>query len=116
MSLGDHIRQRRLDLKLEQKDVAQILQASENTIWQWEMGRSELMFRYYPVIMEFLGYCPWGPLQTWGARLDRYRMNLGLSLEKFARELGVDPETLARRLKKGPTASFKKKLMERMKS
>ena len=114
--MGDHIRQKRLDLKLEQKDVAQIIQVSENTVWNWEAKRTEPIIRHYPAIMEFLGYCPWGHLQTWGERLNRYRIHQGLSLEQFAHELGVDPGTLARQLKKNPSAYFKKKVTELIKN
>jgi DNA-binding XRE family transcriptional regulator len=39
-SLGDHIRKRRLDLGLLQKDVAQRLSVSEASIWNWETHRS----------------------------------------------------------------------------
>ena len=112
IALGDHIRQKRLGLRLEQKDVAKIIQVSENTVWNWEAKRTEPIIRHYPAIMEFLGYCPWEHLQTWGERLNRYRIHQGLSLEQFAHELGVDPGTLARQLKKNPSAYFKKKITE----
>jgi transcriptional regulator with XRE-family HTH domain len=108
--IGDHIRQKRLDLKLEQKEVAQIIQVSESTIWNWETNRMEPLARYYPAIMAFLGYCPWEPLQRWEQILERYRIHQGLTLEQFAREMGVDPGTLARQLKNGASAYLKKKV------
>jgi transcriptional regulator with XRE-family HTH domain len=105
-----------LDLKLEQKDVAKMIQVSKNTIWLWENNRCQPGLRFYPVIMYFLGYCPWEHLPAWGERLNRYRIHQGLSLAQFARQLGVDPGTLARQLKKKPSAYFKKKVAELIKS
>ena len=35
-TLGDHIRKKRLDLELLQKDVANIIGINESTIWNWE--------------------------------------------------------------------------------
>ena len=37
-TLGDHLRKKRLDLKLLQKDVARIIGVTESTIWNWEHG------------------------------------------------------------------------------
>ena len=111
-TLGDHIKQKRLDLKLEQKGVAKMIQVSKDTICLWENNRCQPGLRFYPAIMDFLGYCPWEHTQTWGERLNRYRIHQGLSLEQFAQELGVDPGILARQLKKNPSAYFKKKITE----
>jgi transcriptional regulator with XRE-family HTH domain len=101
-----------LYLKLEQKDVAKMIQVSKDTICLWENNRCQPGLRFYPAIMDFLGYCPWGHLQTWGERLNRCRTYQGLSLAQFAQELGVDPGTLARQLKKKPSVYFKKKIAE----
>jgi DNA-binding transcriptional regulator YiaG len=35
-TIGDHLRRKRLDLKLYQKDVAQILGLDTTSIWNWE--------------------------------------------------------------------------------
>ncbi len=40
-TLGDHIRKRRLDLGLEQQQVAARLGVSESTVWNWENDRSQ---------------------------------------------------------------------------
>jgi transcriptional regulator with XRE-family HTH domain len=58
--LGEHLRRRRLDLGLSQADVARLLEASENSIWNWENGRSTPALRFMPRIVSFLGNSPTG--------------------------------------------------------
>jgi len=58
-TVGDHVRKRRLLLKLTQKAVAQILKVSQFSIINWERGdfqptRAPTLHR----IIEFLGYDP----------------------------------------------------------
>ena len=107
--MGDHIRKRRLDLKLFQKDVAKLFHTDTDTIGNWEMNRCQPGFKYYPAIMDFLGYCPWVYLPAWGERLNRYRIHQGLSLKQFAQKLEVDPGTLSRQLTRNPSAYFIRK-------
>ena len=57
-TIGDHIRKRRLDLHLYQKDVAKIIGVSECTIWNWEKGRSNPTSRHIQKIIDFLEYIP----------------------------------------------------------
>jgi transcriptional regulator with XRE-family HTH domain len=56
--LGEHLRKRRLDLGLPQADVAELLGANENTVWNWENGRSTPALRFMPSIVAFLGHLP----------------------------------------------------------
>ncbi|MHB9037748.1 MAG: helix-turn-helix domain-containing protein [Armatimonadota bacterium] len=56
--MGDHIRKRRLDLGLLQKDVAKILGVTEASVFYWETHRASPRGRYIPRIIEFLGYLP----------------------------------------------------------
>lgn len=58
ITYGDHIRKKRLDLNLLQKEVAEILHVTEDTITGWESGRSNPMTHYIPRIISFLGYSP----------------------------------------------------------
>ena len=95
-TLGDHIRNRRLDLALEQKDVAKILRVTESTLWNWENNRNEPIVQHYPAIMNFLGYCPYPYPKKWGDRLRLYRIHRGLSYKKLAKMIQVDPGSLQR--------------------
>ena len=57
-TLGDHIRARRLDLGLLQKDVAEIIGVTTDTIANWEKNRHHPMRCHYMRINTFLGYSP----------------------------------------------------------
>lgn len=95
-TIGDHIRKRRLDLKLLQSDVAKRLGVIESTVWNWENNATSPTFPYWPTIAEFLGYNPLPEPRTVAERLVQTRKNLGLSQKKMAGRIGVDPSTLAR--------------------
>jgi site-specific DNA recombinase len=94
--LGDHIRRRRLGLKMFQKDVAEKVGVDTTTVFNWEANASRPDFRYMPAIIEFLGYNPLPAADGWAVRLVNGRTALGLSQEEAARRIGVDPSTLAR--------------------
>lgn len=95
-SLGDHIRKKRLDLDLMQKDIAKILKVEKETVWNWENNRGEPEIKYYPAIMDFLGYCPYVKPQTWGEKLKLFRTHSGLTFKQLAKNIGVDPCSLQR--------------------
>ena len=94
ITLGDHNRARRLELELEQRDVAPLLGLSVFTLLNWERNKREPETRSYPRIMEFLGYCPVRYPRTFGERLRLLRTHRGLSLSELADILGIDPGTL----------------------
>ena len=57
ITLGDHLRRRRLELGLYQKDVAVRIGVTASTIWNWEHGWT-IGKRFVPLIVDFLGYRP----------------------------------------------------------
>lgn len=94
-TLGDHIRKRRLDLALFQKDVARRLGSNETSIWNWERNRSSPALRFIPRIIEFLGYTPDGTEpETLGQRIVAWRRLRGITQKELARRLRVDPSTI----------------------
>jgi transcriptional regulator with XRE-family HTH domain len=93
-SLGDHIRVRRLDLRLLQKQVADQIGVHELTITSWEGNATIPEVRYMPAIIQFLGYNPLPLTGLFPQRLAIARRALGLSQRKMAEKLGVDPATL----------------------
>ena len=97
-TVGDHIRRRRLTLKLLQRQVAQQLGVNHATITNWETNGAQPTLTYMPAIIRFLGYNPLPPLPPGGLgeRLVRCRTLLGLSQKGFAGQLGVDQGTLAK--------------------
>src|SRR3990172_4051066 len=96
-TIGDHIRKRRLDLKLFQEDVAKIIGVREFTITGWEKNRVSPRLHYIPKIIEFLGYNPCDTgVKTFDEKIVAYRRVLGLNQKELARALGIDPTTLGR--------------------
>ena len=96
-TLGDHLRKRRLDLGLYQRDVAQCLGVDEATVCNWENGRSSPKLPLIPRVIEFLAYVPiLSSSETFGEKVVTLRRLLGVRQEDLARQLEVDPGTLAR--------------------
>ena len=98
-TLGDHIRKRRLDLGLWQKDVAATLGVTVSAVTNWELNRVTPYFTYLPKIITFLGYTP-PPFDIMTdnivERMKVHRLTHGLSQEKFAKLIGVDETTVAK--------------------
>jgi transcriptional regulator with XRE-family HTH domain len=68
-TLGDHIRKRRLDLKLLQMQVAEQIGVDEATVTNWERNATIPALRFIPAIIQFLGYDPSSPAISFSARL-----------------------------------------------
>jgi DNA-binding XRE family transcriptional regulator len=56
--LGEHLRKRRIDLGLTQKEAAQRIGADQWTVINWEQGRTKPAVRFVPRILAFLGFDP----------------------------------------------------------
>ena len=96
LTLGDHIRKRRLDLGLQQKHVAAVVNTTTSTVTNWEKNRTGARLRLLPGVFKFLGYCPLrGSATRLAEKIKRYRIQKWVSLRKLAKELGSDPGTLA---------------------
>ena len=93
--ISDHLKKRRLQLRLLQADVAKIFDVSEDSITGWENARSVPQIQYYPKLIAFLGYNPF-PVgtDTLGGRIKKYRIEQGLSHKKFGEKMGVDASTI----------------------
>lgn len=107
-SLGDHIRKRRLNLGLLQKDVAKRIGVSKDTIHNWETDRTEPEVKMVPNIINFLGYVPYDSNWSFGQWLRAVRAALGLSQEQLARRAGLDESTLAKWERQGHKPTKKK--------
>ena len=94
--MGDHLKRRRYELGLRQKDVATRLSVNEYTVCQWENNKKRPSIRYLPSILGFLGFYPFKTPQTLADRLLACRRCLGLSRREMAQKLCVDEGTLAR--------------------
>ena len=111
--LGDHIRKKRLDLGLFQKELASKIGVDEASILNWEKNRNTPSLVFIPKIIEFLGYLPSdNTARSFGEKITVFRRFLGLKQKDLARSLGIDPGTLGNweRDKKQPKKAYLEKL------
>jgi DNA-binding transcriptional regulator YiaG len=96
-TLGEHILRRRLQLRLLQRDVAERIDVTEESVMGWENGRSVPQIRLYPSIIAFLGYYPFEKdITNVSGQIEFIRYNFGLSYDRLGKELGVDSTTMRR--------------------
>ena len=98
VTIGDHLRKRRIDLVLLQKEVADKLELGAMTICNWEINRTSPQLRFIPRMITSLGYVPYDTQSgTLGNRIVACRRSMGLTQKALARRLGVGPTVLGRR-------------------
>ena len=95
ITLGDHLRRRRFELGLYQKDVAKQIGVTTSSIWNWENGWSSVTLRCMPKVIKFLGYNPIPWPDKLVDKLGWYKQVNGLTLEQLGAEMNRDPEQLA---------------------
>ena len=95
-TLGDHLRKRRHERGLLQKDVAASMGVNAWTLANWEKGYTNPKLRFWPGIIEFLGYDPNPEPSDLAQRIQWARWRRGLSLRELAKQLGGDPDILRR--------------------
>lgn len=97
-TIGEHLKARRLALKLYQRSVALLLGVSPETVLHWEKGQTCPPIGTYPAMVAFLGYDPLPPSATQGLphSLRAFRQTRGLSVKRAARLVPIDEETWAR--------------------
>ena len=87
-TIGDHIRQARLERNLLIKDVAALVGVSPWSLHEWEHNHLEPYARKYPRILAFLGYYPFES-ETLGGKIKKYRFTHGLTTPEFGKLVGV---------------------------
>jgi transcriptional regulator with XRE-family HTH domain len=93
-TLGQHLKKRRLQLGLLQRDLSQRFKLEKETYATWEKDRCYPAMRHWPGIIEFLGYDPNPAPVTTGEKLLAFRRTFGISRRKLSKQLGVDEGTL----------------------
>jgi transcriptional regulator with XRE-family HTH domain len=96
VTIGDHVRARRLDLGLTQEQLAKQLEVTESTVNNWERGRSSPDVRAFPRVLSWLGYDPRPEGSSLPERVAATRRGRGLSQREFAAMLGTDQSSVAR--------------------
>ena len=92
--LGEHIKKRRLELGLTQKEAGKHLGVTSFTVTNWEHGLRKPAIQHLPAICQFLGYDPEPPTpSTFAEWLVAKRRQFGWTQRVAAKKLGVDPST-----------------------
>lgn len=94
-TVGEHLRKKRVDLKLLQSDLAKILGVSPDSVTYWENNRSKPQIKHFPAIHLFLGYSLVKfDEKKFEGRLKAYRWQNGFSHKRLGEMLGVDASTV----------------------
>ena len=107
--LGDHVRSKRLEMGLTQKEVADQLGVVPWTILNWEKDRTEPPIKPIPAIVQFLGYDPLPEPTTLPQSMFAKRREMGWSIKDAAEAVGVDPATWGN-WASGQTIAYRKHL------
>lgn len=93
-TVGEHILRKRLEDRLDRKQLAPRLGVDEYTLMNWELGRTkEIPAKQIPAIVDYLGYNPEPEPEGVGAKLRWKRRALGWTAREAARRNYVDPST-----------------------
>tara|TARA_R110002073_G_scaffold187409_1_gene346094 strand:- start:5426 stop:5758 length:333 start_codon:yes stop_codon:yes gene_type:complete len=98
-TIGEHIKRERQLRGLRQCDVAEDLGLNAHTICNWEKGKDIQYPKFYPLIIDWLGYDPFPAPLTSGEELLFSRYRLGLTSRQMALRIGIDQSTLLKREK-----------------
>ena len=89
-TIGEKLKNKRIELNLLQIDVASIIGVCEDSITLWENNRNAPSVIYYPKIIEFPGYVPFDVnSSTLVGQIKLYRYLNGLSQENLALTLNI---------------------------
>jgi len=95
-TIGDHIRKRRIELRLEQQDVASGFGVHRGSIQNWEQNLSAPLPKQMPGIIRFLGYVPFASGDSFAEHLAHARMCAGLTQEELSLAAGCERNLVGR--------------------
>ena len=94
-TLGDKIRNKRLELGLSQSQVAKIFNTDPDLIYMWEKNIIKPSIKRFPEVITFLGYFPFEiDESSLGGKIKLYRYMYGLSQEAMAEFLNLNESTI----------------------
>lgn len=111
-TLGEHVRKRRLELRLTQKGAGECLGVNVFTVLNWEKGKRKPPIEAIPRIIGFLGYDPFPKPTSHSEQLTALRRAMGWTVKEAARQLGIDPGTWSRWEKTGIPWKRHRKMVE----
>ena len=94
-TLGEHLLKKQIDLGISLSQAANSIGIHKKSLICWHRNRRKISERYYPQIMQFLGYCPipYYP-KTFGQLLRLYRSHAGYTRETLGKELHIGPTNI----------------------
>ena len=95
ITLGDHIRRRRLVLGIGLKEAGRRIGVTEFTVINWESRNKKPLTRHMPAIIRFIGYDPFPQAKAIPERLRMERQKRGWTQQQLASHLGVWQRTIA---------------------
>jgi len=95
-TLGEHLKKRRHELRLLQRETAKRLRISHETYINWEKDRTRPYTPSWGRLIVFLGYDPSPAPRTLGKSIAAKRREFGLTRKKLAALLGWDEGTVLR--------------------
>ena len=96
ITIGHHIKYKRLNEKLLQQDLAEMFQTSKQTISNWEQEYTQPPLRLMKDISLFLGYCYFEvPATTIALKIKYFRYYIfGMDSRSFAKHTKLDPSSI----------------------
>ncbi len=115
ITIGGHLRRRRLQLKIMQSEAARILKVSTVTLSRWECDKVYPTWPHQPAVIAYLGYDPFtnpalgrpkgnetlgvaflssAPSADIGQRIKKRRLELKKTRKQMAKEMGISVKTL----------------------
>jgi transcriptional regulator with XRE-family HTH domain len=94
--MGEHVKKRRLDLGLKQKEVSARLGMHFTSLQLWERGIGDLGVKPLAEIIRFLGYVPFECEASPGGRISFLRRCCGKTQAELAEMISCNPETVGR--------------------
>ena len=82
-TLGEHLKKRRRELGLLQREAAERMGIWTETYANWENGKTEPVASQFRPVVEFLGYDTTLPARTLAERLQAKRRELGVTSPKW---------------------------------
>lgn len=93
-TLGEHLRRRRLELGLLQREAPGTIGIVHSAYLNWELDRVDPEIRYWPALIHFLGYDPQPEPETIGEWIATQRRRAGLARGRLAQLVGWDTSTI----------------------
>lgn len=98
-TLGEHLKKRRKELGLLQREAGERIGVSADTVANWEKCKTKPVPAQFKPLMDFLGYDPMPAATTLAERFEAKRRSLGLTVDQAAEYLGWDEGSLRRYLR-----------------